>query len=162
MRQVKNILLKSIDAITKLDLPALICCNADMIEDLKQENCTFDPEMVRFVGSIPFDFVFPSCRCVIHHGGAGTTTAVAYAGVPGIVIPIFHWSDQPYWGRVVSGKNIGISIPLSAATTDSIAEAILSSNGLAKNCITFSKQLKNQPDGALVSAMLILDYCSSP
>jgi UDP:flavonoid glycosyltransferase YjiC (YdhE family) len=53
------------------------------------------PEGVCFVGYVPHNLLFRRGRCVIHHGGAGTTAAACRAGVPSIVAP--HLADQSYW-----------------------------------------------------------------
>src|SRR6185437_13086809 len=37
---------------------------------------------VKVVGTMNYATVFPSCRAVVHHGGAGTTAAGLRAGVP--------------------------------------------------------------------------------
>jgi len=34
---------------------------------------------------------------VVHHGGAGTTTTAARAGVPEVIVP--HLGDQFYWAQ---------------------------------------------------------------
>jgi UDP:flavonoid glycosyltransferase YjiC (YdhE family) len=39
--------------------------------------------------------LFPRMAAVVHHGGAGTSHAVAAAGVPSIVVP--HVGDQAFW-----------------------------------------------------------------
>jgi UDP:flavonoid glycosyltransferase YjiC (YdhE family) len=39
--------------------------------------------------------LFPRVAAVVHHGGAGTSHAVAAAGVPSIVVP--HVGDQAFW-----------------------------------------------------------------
>jgi sterol 3beta-glucosyltransferase len=54
------------------------------------------PDGTLFLESAPHDWLFPRCRAVVHHGGAGTTAASLRAGVPSIVIP--HAADQPFWG----------------------------------------------------------------
>jgi len=54
------------------------------------------PENMAFVEALPHDWLFPRCKMVIHHGGAGTTGAGLRAGVPNIVVP--HTADQPFWG----------------------------------------------------------------
>ena len=54
------------------------------------------PESIHFVEYVPHDFLFRQGRCVVHHGGAGTTASACRAGVSSIVIP--HLADQSYWG----------------------------------------------------------------
>ena len=53
-------------------------------------------EDIFFVDYVPHGWLFQLAKMVIHHGGAGTTTAVCRAGVPSVVVP--HLADQPYWG----------------------------------------------------------------
>ena len=36
---------------------------------------------------------------VVHHGGAGTTSAGLRAGIPNVVVPFT--ADQPFWGKRV-------------------------------------------------------------
>ncbi|KAH0157064.1 UDP-Glycosyltransferase/glycogen phosphorylase, partial [Aureobasidium melanogenum] len=47
----------------------------------------------------PHDWLFPKVQCVIHHGGAGTTSAGLAAGKPTIIVPFF--GDQLTWGQAV-------------------------------------------------------------
>jgi UDP:flavonoid glycosyltransferase YjiC (YdhE family) len=49
--------------------------------------------------------LFPRMKAVIHHGGAGTTTAAARAGVPQLILP--HILDQYYWAHRVERLGIG-------------------------------------------------------
>jgi UDP:flavonoid glycosyltransferase YjiC (YdhE family) len=57
------------------------------------------------VDSIPHDWLFPRMSAVVHHGGAGTTAAGLWAGVPSILIPFF--ADQPYWGHHIQRLGVG-------------------------------------------------------
>jgi sterol 3beta-glucosyltransferase len=72
---------------------------------------------------LPHDLLFPRMAAVIHHGGAGTTTAAAVAGVPQIVIP--HLGDQAYHGSRVQELGIGAkAIPLKDASPSAIVGAV--------------------------------------
>jgi sterol 3beta-glucosyltransferase len=51
------------------------------------------------------DWLLPRCKMVIHHGGAGTTSAGLRAGIPSIIIPFT--ADQPFWGRRVHAIGAG-------------------------------------------------------
>jgi sterol 3beta-glucosyltransferase len=53
----------------------------------------------------PHALLFPSCRLVIHHGGAGTTGAAFIAGVPQLICSFI--ADQPFWGNVVKNSGVG-------------------------------------------------------
>jgi UDP:flavonoid glycosyltransferase YjiC (YdhE family) len=63
------------------------------------------PEGVLAIGSVSHAQLFPRLAAVVHHGGAGTTTNAARAGVPQIVVP--HLFDQIYWGERVRALGLG-------------------------------------------------------
>ena len=46
-------------------------------------------EHVKVVGAMNYAAIFPACRAVVHHGGAGTTAAGLRAGVPTLIL----WTD---------------------------------------------------------------------
>ena len=48
---------------------------------------------------IPHDWLFPKMDAVVHHGGAGTTSAGLRYGKPSLVIPFA--GDQPFWANRV-------------------------------------------------------------
>lgn len=53
---------------------------------------------------VPHQWLFPQGRCVVHHGGAGTTASVCRAKVPSVVVA--HNADQPYWGKRLSDLGV--------------------------------------------------------
>ncbi len=53
-------------------------------------------ENVFFTDYVPHEWLFNQGSCVVHHGGAGTSTAACRAGVPSVVVPFIV--DQPYFG----------------------------------------------------------------
>jgi sterol 3beta-glucosyltransferase len=76
-----------------------------------------------FLDAVPHEWLFPRCRAVIHHGGAGTTAANLRAGVPSIVIP--HAADQSYWGSRVSAIGAGPNpIPVNRITSENLTAAL--------------------------------------
>jgi sterol 3beta-glucosyltransferase len=76
---------------------------------------------VLVVDDVPHDWLFPRCRAVCHHGGAGTTAAGLRAGLPTVVVPFF--GDQFFWGQVVSDAGAGRTLPADDLTADGLAEA---------------------------------------
>ena len=62
--------------------------------------------------------VFPACRAVVHHGGAGTTAAVLRAGVPMLVL--WDVADQPIWAAQVTRMKVGRAQRLSTASRASL------------------------------------------
>ena len=62
-------------------------------------------EHVKVVGAVNHAAILPTCRAVVHHGGAGTTAAGLRAGVPTLIL---WWSgDQPYWAAAVKRTESG-------------------------------------------------------
>lgn len=80
-----------------------------------------DPR-VKLVGAVNHARVFPACRAVVHHGGAGTTAAGVRAGVPTVVLWV--GADQPVWGAAVRRLEIGVSQRFSNVSTRSLAAAL--------------------------------------
>ena len=80
------------------------------------------PPNVFLIGDIPHDWLFPRCRAVCHHGGAGTTSAGLRAGLPTVVVPSF--GDQFFWGRVVADAGAGPDpIPITGLNTAALTAA---------------------------------------
>jgi sterol 3beta-glucosyltransferase len=80
------------------------------------------PPNVYLIGDCPHDWLFPRCRAVCHHGGAGTTSAGLRAGLPTIVVPFF--GDQFFWGRIVAKAGAGPEpIPIRRLDTQSLTAA---------------------------------------
>ena len=78
---------------------------------------------VYFVESIPHDWLFPCTVAVVHHGGAGTTSAGIRAGIPSILVPV--GADQRLWAYRVKALGVGPDpIPRSRLTAERLANAI--------------------------------------
>lgn len=81
------------------------------------------PDTVFVVEEVPFSWLFPRVAAVVHHGGAGTTSAALWAGVPSIVIPFF--GDQPFWGQRIAELGVGPApIPRRRLTAERLAQSI--------------------------------------
>lgn len=74
------------------------------------------------VGEVNQQALFPRVAAVIHHGGAGTTTAAARAGVPQVVIP--QIVDQSYWASRVWDLGIGAAHNGPTPTAESLSAAL--------------------------------------
>ena len=81
-------------------------------------HCISDSDNVKLVGPVNYAAIFPSCRAVVHHGGAGTTAAGLRAGVPMLVL--WDVADQPLWGAQVTRMKVGRARRLSTATRESL------------------------------------------
>jgi vancomycin aglycone glucosyltransferase len=81
------------------------------------------PEGIYATGPVAHARLFPRMAAVIHHGGAGTTTSAARAGVPQIVIP--HLLDQFYWASRVTSLGLGPPpVSRTRLTPEKLAEAM--------------------------------------
>jgi vancomycin aglycone glucosyltransferase len=75
------------------------------------------------IGDVNHAKLFPRVAAIVHHGGAGTTTAAARVGTPQVVIP--HNYDQFYWAHRVQELGIGASGPTrDDITVDSLVHAL--------------------------------------
>jgi vancomycin aglycone glucosyltransferase len=78
---------------------------------------------ILIAGALPHAVVFPRVSAVIHHGGAGTTTAAARAGRPQVILP--HILDQYYWAHRVARLGLGPrAMPVDLVTADILADRI--------------------------------------
>lgn len=62
-----------------------------------------DPPILS-VGYVPHDFLFAQAGCVVHHAGAGTSTAATWAKVPSVAVP--HLFDQYYWAGMLRERGL--------------------------------------------------------
>jgi sterol 3beta-glucosyltransferase len=80
------------------------------------------PEHVYVDDNLPHEWLFPQVKAVVHHGGAGTTGAVATAGVPSVIVPAFF--GQIPWGGIVRQRGVGTLLARSELSAGSLAEAL--------------------------------------
>lgn len=62
-------------------------------------------EQVMVIGPMPHDYLFTQVCAVIHHGGAGTTSAGLRAGLPTFICPFF--GDQFFWAEMMFRSKAG-------------------------------------------------------
>ena len=74
------------------------------------------------IGEVNQQALFKRVAAVVHHGGAGTTTAATRAGTPQVVIAQHY--DQPYWAQRVQELGIGTSHTPSTPTSASLTSAL--------------------------------------
>ncbi|KRD20428.1 hypothetical protein ASE48_01060 [Mycobacterium sp. Root265] len=100
------------DACGELGERALICAGFSAFDE------TAATDNVKVVAAVNHSAVFPACRAVVHHGGAGTTAAGIRAGVPTLVLWVA--AEQPLWGKQVRRLGVGTYRRFSATTPDSL------------------------------------------
>lgn len=77
---------------------------------------------VKLVGAVNHAAVFPACRAVVHHGGAGTTAASVRAAVPTLILWV--GADQPVWATQVKRLKVGMARRFSTTTPDRLLGAL--------------------------------------
>jgi vancomycin aglycone glucosyltransferase len=102
------------------------------------------------VGDVSHDVLFPRVAAVVHHGGAGTTAAVARAGVPQVITPMF--GDQFYWASRIVALGVGATTPHATMTEESLTGALR--EGFDAAVVTRARRLASQVswDGADIAA----------
>jgi len=106
------------------------------------------------IGEVNVQALFPRVAAVVHHGGAGTTTAAARAGVPQVVAPQMY--DQFYWSQRIEQLGIGSAHPPGAMTTDSLTSSL--SRVLQPDIAARARAIAADVrlDGALVAARRVI------
>jgi vancomycin aglycone glucosyltransferase len=75
------------------------------------------------VDAVPHATIFPRVAAIVHHGGAGTTTAAARAGVPQVILP--HLLDQYYWANRIDRLGLGPrALPVDLITADILTDRV--------------------------------------
>ena len=77
---------------------------------------------VKVAGAMNHAAIFPACRAVVHHGGAGTTAAGLRAGVPTLILWVT--ADQPLWAAQIKRLRVGSARRLSTTTKESLTRAL--------------------------------------
>ena len=91
---------------------ALVCAGGSDFTGALQSN------HLKVVAAANHAAIFPACRAVVHHGGAGTTAAGLRAGVPTLIL--WTHTDQPIWGAAVKRLKVGTAQRFSTTTRDSL------------------------------------------
>lgn len=102
------------------------------------------------IGDVNHSALFGRIAAAVHHGGAGTATTAARAGVPQVVVPQVY--DQPYWANRVERLGIGIAHPPGAPTATSLTTAL--NHALTPETRGQARTLAEQitTDGTLIAA----------
>jgi UDP:flavonoid glycosyltransferase YjiC (YdhE family) len=75
-------------------------------------------EHVKVVDTVNFAAIFPACRAVVHHGGAGTTAVGLRAGVPTLILSTDL--NQTLWGAQIKRLKVGTARRFSAVSEQSL------------------------------------------
>eukprot|EP01042_Synura_sphagnicola_P006875 gene6875-8800_t len=105
----------------------------------------WSPSDAYMLGAAPHGWLFQHVAAVVHHGGAGTTSAGLRAGKPTFVTPFF--GDQHFWGEMVRRADVGPPpCPVQNLTVAKMVEAltILLSPDIVSNAKRFGEKLSRE------------------
>jgi UDP:flavonoid glycosyltransferase YjiC (YdhE family) len=111
---------------------------------------------VKVVGAVNYSAVFPACRAVVHHGGAGTTAAGMRAGIPTLIL--WMGADHPIWAAQVKRLKVGSARRLSSTTRESLVADLRSI--LAPQYLTQAREVATQmtkPTASVTTAADLLE-----
>lgn len=106
-------------------------------------------EQVMVIDEAPYHLLFPYCKFVIHHGGAGTSASCIETCVPSLVIPILIWTDQPLWGQQLEKLGVGLHVEQKFAFRSEQEELAQAHQTFLKASETALKRLEEE-------------FCSNP
>lgn len=101
-------------ACAELGERALVCSGSTDFSNVTHS------DHVKVVGVVNYATIFPACRAVVHHGGAGTLAACLRAGVPQLIL----WTlpDQPFFAAQLKRLKVGRGRRFSTTTQKSLVK----------------------------------------
>lgn len=106
------------------------------------------------IGDVNQQALFTRVAAIVHHGGAGTTTAAALAGAPQVIIPQLY--DQHYWAQRIDVLGIGAAHAPGAPTSESLTSALahVLEPDVAARAQTIASAIRR--DGARIAARRLI------
>jgi vancomycin aglycone glucosyltransferase len=129
---------------------ALICSGANDFSHIPHS------DHVKIVSAVNHTAIFPACRAVVHHGGAGTAAAGLRAGIPALIL--WLWLDQPIWSAALERLEVGLGRCFSAITKESLVADLRSV--LTPRCVARAREVATQltaPAKSVASAADLLE-----
>jgi UDP:flavonoid glycosyltransferase YjiC (YdhE family) len=139
------------DACSELGERALICAAVNEFDAIPQY------DHVKVVGEVNHAAIFPACRAVVHHGGAGTLSAGMRAGIPTLILWI--GAEQPVWARQVKKLEVGSARRFSRINQKSLVaelRKVLAPERLVRTR-EFAAQMTKPADSVTTTANLLED-----
>jgi len=118
-------------ACAQLGERALVCSGSTDFSNVAHS------EHVKVVGVVNYATIFPACRAVVHHGGAGTLAAALRAGVPQLIL----WTlpDQPFFAAQLKRLKVGRGRRFSTTTEKSLVADLR--RILVPQCVARAREL---------------------
>lgn len=116
------------------------------------------PEHVKLVGLVNFAEIFPLCRAVVHHSGAGTIAACLRSGVPQVGL----WTLPDQWLRTSQLKRLKVGTGRRFASTTEKSLITDLRKILAPQYVTrareFAKLMTTPAESAAAASDLVEDF----
>jgi UDP:flavonoid glycosyltransferase YjiC (YdhE family) len=137
-------------ACAELGERALVCAGWSDFSDVSHS------EHVKVVGAVNFTAIFPACRAIVHHGGAGTTAVGLRAGVPTLILSMDP--TQTLLGAQIKRLKVGSSRRFSTVTRESLVADLRTI--LAPQYVARAREISTRmtkPDASVVAAADLLE-----
>ena len=113
------------------------------------------------MSTVNHDWLFPHCFAVIVHGGIGTLATALKAKTPLIIASIF--ADQPWWGKLVQRRGLGVHLPFQKWTMEKVLAAIRTTETPAiQQQVNELGDRLNQEDGLKHTIAALEDHFRTP
>jgi len=135
-------------ACAELGERALVCAGATDFGGLPQS------DHVKVVGVVNYATIFPACRAVVHHGGAGTLAACLRAGVPQLIL----WTlpDQPFFAAQLKRLKVGAGRRFSTTSQKSLVSDLR--RILDPQFVAHAREIANHVTEPAKSALAAADH----
>jgi UDP:flavonoid glycosyltransferase YjiC (YdhE family) len=118
---------------------------------------------ILYVPTAPHHVIFPHCRAVVHHGGAGTTQSVMRAGKPSVVVA--NISEQEVWGRALRRLGMAgrpaVRRSVKAGALAQRIRAVLASPAMAARAREVAGAMANEHGVDAAVALIMRTFASS-
>ena len=112
---------------------------------------------VKVVGAVNYAAIFPACRAIVHHGGAGTLATSLRAGVPMLILWTLH--HQLFTGTVAKRLKVGTARRIWSISEKSLVEDLRTI--LAPEYLTRARAVATQMNKPAESAAAAADVVES-
>jgi len=126
------------DILTKTSERILFCTGWGLFENLPVHKNLFVAKYVNH------EVILPKCKAGIFHGGAGTLATMLRNNLPVIIISFY--TDQPTWGKIIEGMQLGVHIPVKKLSSDKLLAAIayVQTEKVKRNVAVVGQQIREE------------------
>jgi rhamnosyltransferase subunit B len=113
------------------------------------------PSSVRAAGYLPFGWLLPRARALVHHGGIGSCAQALRAGIPQLVLPQGY--DQFDNAMRLEHLGVGLGLPRGPRALQAMGsrlKELLDNPRVAASCTRWSGQTRPQPAQDTVAGLV--------